>query len=476
MGIGKIEMNKSLRICVGVAALFLATSASQASAAETPNFVIIFADDLGYGDVGCYGAQGYKTPEIDRMAQEGMRFSDFSVSDSICTPSRAGLLTGRYAQRWGYKNSVYFPWSNEGMPQSEVTIAEVLKAADYQTAMIGKWHLGHKSTYLPTHQGFDTYFGIPYSNDMTQDGNTALAQDVQFNEGMTRADYRACRGSKDEIKKVYDTFKNKVPLMRGTEVIEWPVDQSQLTKRYTEAAVDFIRTNQERPFFLYLAHAMPHVPLYASGAFKGKTERGIFGDVIEELDWSVGQVLQTLRETGLDKNTLVIFTSDNGPWAGLGESSGSAGPLRGAKFTSYEGGQRVPCIAWRPGFVPAGKVCEEQISTLDLLPTFARLAGTEPPSDRKLDGLDIREVLKGGNAPTRNFTFYRDGQAIRVGDWKYRKGKKVDGLHGVESPIIEQLFNLDADLSESKNLIQEHPEKAQELMERLRREKEGMLH
>jgi arylsulfatase A-like enzyme len=310
---------------------------------------------------------------------------------------------------------------------------------------------------------------------MTQDGNTALAKDVSFNDGMTLEDYRACRGSKEAIKQVYDTFKNKVPLMRGTEVIEWPVDQSQLTKRYTEAAVDFIRSNQEQPFFLYLAHAMPHVPLYASDSFKGKTERGIYGDVIEELDWSVGQVLQTLRETGLDQNTLVIFTSDNGPWAGLGKASGSAGPLRGAKFTSYEGGQRVPCIAWQPDFVPSGKVCDEQISTLDLLPSIARLAGMEPPADRQLDGLDIREVLKGGNAPTRDFTFYRNGQAIRVGDWKYRKGKQVDGLHGVESPVVEQLFNLGADISESQNLIQQYPEKAHQLAERLRREEKSLV-
>ena len=468
-------MKKSLQIYLGITALFLAAGTSKASTVSTPNFILIFADDLGYGDLGCYGAENYQTPELDRMAQEGMRFTDFSVSDSICTPSRAGLLTGRYAQRWGYERSVYFPWSNDGMPQSEITIAEVLKTVDYQTALIGKWHLGHKETYLPTHQGFDAYFGIPYSNDMTQDGNTPLAEDVQFNEGMTLADYRACRGSKAEIKKVYKTFQDKVPLMRGTEVIEWPVDQSRLTRRYTEAAVDFIQTNQKKPFFLYLAHAMPHIPLYASESFSGKTERGIYGDVIEELDWSVGQILQTLRETGLDKNTLVIFTSDNGPWAELGESSGSAGPLRGAKFTSYEGGHRVPCIAWQPDHVPAGNVCAEQISTLDLLPTFARLAGTEPPTDRKLDGLDIREVLKGGNAPTRNFTFYRDGQAIRVGDWKYRKGKKVDGLHGVESPVVEQLFNLKADVSESSNLIGQHPEKAAELAERLQREKDGML-
>lgn len=460
-------------LCLAV--LLLTVSASNASQVEPPNFIIIFADDLGYGDVGCYGAKGYQTPELDRMAQEGMRFTDFSVSDSICTPSRAGLLTGRYAQRWGYQGGVYFPWSKDGMPQSEVTIAEILKTADYQTALIGKWHLGHKEPYLPTKQGFDAYFGIPYSNDMTQDGNTALAKDVKFNDGMTLEDYRACRGSKEAIKEVYQTFKNKAPLMHGTEVIEWPVDQSQLTKRYTEAAVDFIRTNKKKPFFLYLAHAMPHVPLYASSAFKGKTERGIYGDVIEELDWSVGQVLQTLRETGLDQNTLVIFTSDNGPWAGLGEASGSAGTLRGAKFTSYEGGQRVPCIAWQPGFVPAGKVCEEQISTLDLLPTFARLAGIEPPTDRKIDGLDIRAVLKGGNTPTRTFAFYRDGQAIRVGDWKYRKGKKVDGLHAVESPVVEQLFNLKEDVSESSNLIGQYPEKAQQLSERLRREKEGML-
>lgn len=282
-----------------------------------PNFIIIYADDMGYGDLGCYGAEGYETPELDRMAKQGIRFTDFSTSSSVCTPSRAGLLTGRFAQRWGHDNKVYFPHSKGGMPPSEITIAELLKEKGYQTALIGKWHLGHRAKFLPTAQGFDLYYGIPYSNDMWQAPETPLADNIVFNEGMTRENY--LEGGKKK-------YHNQVPLMAGTEVIEWPVDQATLTKRYTEKAQAFITVNKEQPFFLYLAHAMPHVPLYATEEFKGKTERGLYGDVIEELDWSVGQILNTLKKNGLDKNTLVIFTSDNGPY--LGAKSTAAVPAR----------------------------------------------------------------------------------------------------------------------------------------------------
>ncbi|WP_372846274.1 sulfatase-like hydrolase/transferase, partial [Pontiella sp.] len=424
---------------------------SLAAFAQTPNFIVIFADDLGYGDLGCYGAEGYETPALDRMAQEGMRFTDFSASSSVCTPSRAGLLTGRFAERWGHDGKVYFPTSHDGMPPSEITIAEVLKPAGYQTALVGKWHLGHRPEFLPPAQGFDLYFGIPYSNDMWEDPATPLAKQVVFNEGMGRSDYLN--------HKVNDrtSHRNKVPLMSGTEVIEWPVDQSQLTRRYTEKAQAFIAENKEKPFFLYLAHSMPHTPLHASAAFAGKTERGLFGDVIEELDWSVGQILQTLRENGLEKKTLVIFTSDNGPWLSKKEAAGNAGPLRDGKFSAYEGGCRVPCIAWQPGTVPAGSVCEVQTSTLDLLPTFAALADTPPPQDRTLDGLDIRTVLTGNfsDAPKRDFFLYR-GDAIRCDNWKYVRKKKD-----------AELYDLSQDVGESKNLVRQYPEKAENLSKKL---------
>ncbi|VGO13159.1 Arylsulfatase [Pontiella desulfatans] len=413
-----------------------------------PNFIIIYADDMGYGDLGCYGAEGYETPELDRMAKQGIRFTDFSTSSSVCTPSRAGLLTGRFAQRWGHDNKVYFPHSKGGMPPSEITIAELLKEKGYQTALIGKWHLGHRAKFLPTAQGFDLYYGIPYSNDMWQAPETPLADNIVFNEGMTRENY--LEGGKKK-------YHNQVPLMAGTEVIEWPVDQATLTKRYTEKAQAFITVNKEQPFFLYLAHAMPHVPLYATEEFKGKTERGLYGDVIEELDWSVGQILNTLKKNGLDKNTLVIFTSDNGPYLGGKEHGGSSGPLRDGKFTAYEGGCRVPCIAWQPGTVPAGVECDVQTSTLDLFPTFAALADVAVPSDRPIDGLDIRSLLKGDfkNIPERDWYLYR-GQAIRVGDWKYVYDKKRD-----------QLFNLAEDVGEKKNLAKQYPEKTEALAKRL---------
>lgn len=429
-------------------------SAAGLTAAESmpPNVILIYTDDLGYGDLACYGAQGYETPHLDRMAQEGMRFTDFSTSSSICTPSRAGLLTGRYAKRWGHDGKVYFPYSKDGMPSSEITIAELLKEVGYRTALIGKWHLGHRPQYLPTAQGFDLYYGIPYSNDMWQAPEIPLAENVVFNEGLGRAEYLDGKNGKK-------MYRDKVPLMLGNEVIEWPVDQRQITRMYTEKAQEFIQQNKAEPFFIYLAHAMPHVPLLVSEKFDGKSERGLFGDVIEELDWSVGELLKTLQEQGIAENTLVIFTSDNGPWLSKKEAAGTAAPLRDGKFTDYEGGCRVPTIAWQPGFVPAGVVCDVQTSTLDLLPTIAAMSGATLPEDRVLDGLNMTDVFAGKfeDAPQREFFLYRSDNSIRIGDWKLVQSKKKK---------IE-LFNLSKDVGEKKNLIQEYPEKAEELSRRL---------
>ncbi|MGJ8653732.1 MAG: sulfatase family protein [Opitutaceae bacterium] len=448
-------MNRNLLILAGSCALLSFPVASHAEPSQSvrqapnkPNVVLIYIDDMGYGDLGCYGAEGYETPELDRMAKEGMRFTDFSTSSSICTPSRAGLLTGRYAKRWGHNGRVYFPDSKDGMPSSEITIAEMLKEQGYQTAMVGKWHLGHLPEFLPTAQGFDFYYGIPFSNDMWQAPEIPLAKDVVFNEGLGPKQY--AEGSRKN-KKLY---QDKMPLMLGNEVIEWPVDQAQLTRRYTEQAQAIIRKNKDQPFFLYLAHAMPHVPLYVSERFEGKSKRGLFGDVIEELDWSMGEVLKTLKECGVAENTLVIFTSDNGPWLSKKEAAGSAGPLRDGKFSDYEGGSRVPCIIWQPGTVPSGLVCDVQTSTLDLFPTIAALSGTPMPQDRAFDGLDIRSVLTGSfdNAPERELSLYRSDNAIRVGDWKYVKSKKKT-----------ELFNLKNDREEKTNLAKQYPEKVQEL-------------
>ncbi|WPJ96425.1 sulfatase [Coraliomargarita algicola] len=443
---------ENVRCYLSFLGLCLALLARLSAADSTPtNVILIYTDDLGYGDLACYGAQGYETPHLDRMAEEGMRFTDFSSSSSICTPSRAGLLTGRYAKRWGHDGKVYFPYSKDGMPPSEITIAELLKEVGYQTALIGKWHLGHRPQYLPTAQGFDLYYGIPYSNDMWQAPEIPLAENVVFNEGLGRAEYLDGKNGRK-------LYRDKVPLMLGNEVIEWPVDQGQITRMYTERAQAFIRENQEAPFFLYLAHAMPHVPLFASESFAEKSERGLFGDVIEELDWSVGELLKTLREEGIAENTLVIFTSDNGPWLSKKEAAGTAAPFRDGKFTDYEGGCRVPCIAWQPGTVPAGVECEVQTSTLDMLPTIAALAGAPVPQDRVIDGRDIRSVLTGtiDELPAPEFFLYRSNNSIRVGDWKLVQFKKKT-----------ELFNLSEDIGETKNLIQTYPEKANELLRRL---------
>lgn len=431
--------------------LFSLLSVASVFAALKPNVILIYADDLGYGDIGCYGAQGYETPHLDRMAQEGMRFTDFSTSSSICTPSRAGLLTGRYAKRWGHDGKVYFPHSKAGMPPSEITIAELLKEVGYQTALIGKWHLGHRPQYLPTAQGFDLYYGIPYSNDMWQAPEIPLSENVVFNEGLGRTEYLDGKNGKK-------LYRDKVPLMFGNEVIEWPVDQRLITRMYTEKAQEFIEQNKAEPFFIYLAHAMPHVPLLVSDKFDGKSERGLFGDVIEELDWSVGELLKTLKEQGIAENTLVIFTSDNGPWLSKKEAAGTAAPLRDGKFKDYEGGSRVPCIAWQPGTVPSGVECNVQASTLDMLPTIAALSGASVPQDREIDGRDIRSILTGSfnELPAPDFFLYRSDNSIRVGDWKLVKTKNKT-----------ELFNLSKDVGEKKNLIQEYPEKGEELSRKL---------
>ena len=455
-------------------ALFPVNGAT-AAPPEQPNFVIIFTDDQGYGDVGCYGAEGFETPALDRMAAEGMRFTDFTVADCVCTPSRGSLLTGRYPKRWGHQGGVYFPRSNGGMSPREITIAEVLKPQGYATAIVGKWHLGHKPPFLPTNQGFDSYFGIPYSNDMSQDGREPVSDDIVFNDGMTLEEYHGYRGD-ESGRAEYRSYAGRVPMMRDTEIIEWPVDQAQITRRFTEEAQTFIRANKDKPFFLYLAHSMPHTPLFASERFKGKTERGLYGDVIEEIDWSVGEILKTLRESGLAKKTFVVFTTDNGPWLIRGDHGGSSGPLRDGKGSSYEGGQRVPCIMWWPESIPAGTVCDVHVASMDLMPTLAHLAGTPPPRDRVIDGLDMREVLKGNfsKAPQREFYLYARKEAIRVGDWKYRKGKEYGSwarkAKKKKNPVVVQLFNLKDDFGEKNNLAEKYPEKVAELARRLETE------
>ena len=413
-----------------------------------PNFIIIFTDDQGYGDLGTFGHPTIKTPNIDQMAAEGQKWTSFYVAANVCTPSRSAILTGRLPVRTGMysnKRRVLFPDSGGGLPAYELTIAKLLKGSGYATAAIGKWHLGHLPQYLPTSHGFDSYFGIPYSNDMDR------VNDVDAKI--------AFQDSKIEY--------FNVPLMRNEEIIERPADQNTITKRYTEEAVKFIQENKERPFFLYLAHSLPHVPLFASDSFKGQSERGLYGDVIEEIDWSVGMILTALKANGLDQNTYVVFTSDNGPWLVYHEQGGSSGLLFGGKGTSYEGGVRVPTVIWGPGNVQPG-VISKMGSTLDLLPTFLSLSGENLPQDRIYDGFDLSLVFKGNSAIPRNEMFYYHGDrlfAVRKGDFKvYFYGNNPAGypekLEKLETPT---LFNLAEDPSERLDLAAQHPEVIEEI-------------
>lgn len=407
--------------------LSIAACSSSPQKENPPNIIYIFADDLGYGDIGSFGATDIKTPHIDRMAEEGIKFTEFYSASAVCTPSRAGLLTGRYAVRMGV-NGVFFPESFEGMPQEEVTIAEMLQDNGYVTGLVGKWHLGHQQKFLPLAQGFEEYFGIPYSNDM-----------------------------------------ESVVYMRGNDVVSHSVDQTQLTKTYTKEAIQYIDQHKKEPFFLYLAHNMPHVPLYASDEFLGSSERGLYGDVIQELDWSVGQILEKLEAENLLENTLVIFSSDNGPWLVMEDHSGSSGGLREGKMYSFEGGMRVPTVAMWKGKVPAGTVYDNMATQLDWLPTFASLTGAELPKDRELDGKDISEVLfNTGVREEDGFLFFEFGQltGYRKGDWKVKR--PFSGFEGARwknaSPAHDSLLiNLKTDPFESNNLFEENKELARAL-------------
>lgn len=421
------------------------------------NFIIIFADDMGYGDVGCYGHPTIKTPNIDRMAAEGQKWTSFYTAANVCTPSRAGLLTGRLPIRNGMcsdRRRVLFPDSDGGLPQSENTLAKLLKGAGYRTAAIGKWHLGHLPQYLPTSHGFDSYFGIPYSNDMDR-VSTLPAREAIMN---AKSEYF------------------NVPLMRNEEIVERPADQNTITKRYTEEAVRFISENRKNPFFLYVAHSLPHVPLFASPDFRGRSERGFYGDVVEEIDWSVGQILNALKKEKLEKKTVVIFTSDNGPWVLYDEHGGSSGQLFGAKGTGYEGGQRVPSVFWGPGRIKPA-VISSMGSTLDLLPTFANMAGVAVPNDRTYDGYDLSAVLTSGSQSPRKEMFYYHGTRIfaaRKGDFKlYFFENNPDGYpENMRQLDTLQLYNIQHDPSEKYNLADQHPEIISDIKELVEKHRE----
>lgn len=435
-----------------------ATSVAQ----RLPNFVIIYADDLGYADIGPFSAAKGdarpRTPNLDRMAAEGIRLTSFYVAQAVCSASRAALLTGAYPNRVGIQGALNHT-AEYGINPAEMTMAEVLKQRGYATAIYGKWHLGHHKQFLPVHHGFDEYFGLPYSNDMWP--------------------HHPQRGN----------FFPELPLIEGDEVVKLDPDQSQLTTWYTDRAVSFIERNRDRPFFLYVPHTMPHVPLFVSNRFKGKTAGGLYGDVIAELDWSVGQILDAVKRAKLDDDTLVIFTSDNGPWLSYGNHAGSPGPLREGKATTFEGGVRVPFVARWPGRIPKGAVGHLPAMTIDLLPTLARLAGAPVSTERIIDGRDLWPLLadqRGAKAPHDALYFFwgHELHAIRSGKWKLHVPNPYqsldaagnDGKPGkyVRKEIELSLFDLEKDLGETTNVAEQNSAVVKKLLEYVERAREDL--
>jgi len=430
--------------------------------AKPKSFIIIMTDDQGWGDLSCFGSETIATPHIDRMASEGLRMTSFYVASSVCSPSRAALLTGRMPVRVGVPN-VLFPHSTTGLPPAELTIAELLKSRGYATGIVGKWHLGHQAQFMPMNQGFDSYFGVPYSNDMSISAEFDISPDVQLNEGYTTEQMQSDRARYLEH---YRELRNRVPLLRDNTIIEYPVDQRTLTRRYTEKAVEFIVAHKDQPFFLYLPHTMPHKPHHIEEEYAGKSEAGIFGDIVQQIDWSVGEVLAALREHDLADDTFVIFLSDNGPI-----KEGSAGPMKGNKFTTFEGGLRVPAVLWAPGTIEAGGVSDEIASTLDLMPTLAHWVSVELPDDRIYDGFSLADLIEGrSDQSPRNEIFYYGANTeiingIRVGGWKYQTW----GDHPRSRPDVEvpKLYNLRDDIGEKNNLIERYPALAEKLRQRM---------
>ncbi|HIE99833.1 MAG TPA: arylsulfatase [Planctomycetes bacterium] len=429
-----------LRYCLSWLLLLCCTTVD----AKSPNVVVIFCDDLGYGDLGCFGHPSIATPHLDRMAVEGQRWTEFYVAACVCTPSRAALQTGRYPIRNGMCSStrrVLFPDSKGGLPASEITIGRMLQQHGYATHAIGKWHLGHLPQFLPVSHGYDSYFGIPYSNDM---------------DAVKQAPKGRARFNDPKI----DYFN--VPLMRGADIVERPANQHTITKRFTEEAVKLIRQENEKPFFIYLAHNLPHVPLFVSKDFTDVSRRGLYGDVIEEIDWSVGQVLSALQEQGIADNTLVVFTSDNGPWNSFHQQGGSAGLLRDGKGSTWEGGMREPTIFWWPGKIEPGVVMD-QGSTLDLLPTIAAITGATQPGDRVIDGYDLSPVLFDGKDGPRNEMFYYHGEecyAVRSGMYKahFKTKTSYTGQRQAEVHDPPLLYHLGHDPSEEYDIAKDHPD------------------
>jgi arylsulfatase A-like enzyme len=461
-----ITLKSSLSL--GIASLAAIEASSQNTESFkpcTPNIVLILMDDMGYGDIGRTGSNQYETPNLNRLANQGMQFTWYYCPQAVSSASRAGLLTGCYPNRIGISGAL-MPWATTGINSEETTIAEILKTRGYHTGIVGKWHLGHHKEFLPLQHGFDEYYGIPYSNDMWPvdfDGVPIQLKDTT------------------SIKMNYPVL----PLIEGNDKVgevRTLADQDKLTTVYTERAVRFIGEHKSKPFFLYLPHSMVHIPLGVSEKFRGKSKQGMYGDVMMEVDWSVGEILKALEKNGLEKNTLVIFTSDNGPWLNFGNHAGSTGGLREGKGTSWEGGQRVPCIMKWTGVIPAGEICNQLASSLDILPTIAAITGTDLPEHR-IDGISILPLMLGDKAasPRNEFYYYYEVnslEAVQRDFWKlvlphrsrtYRNMKPgVDGWPGptgTETVKEPQLYDLRRDPGEWYDVALNYPEKVEELQE-----------
>jgi arylsulfatase A-like enzyme len=409
------------------------------------NVVLIFADDQGYGDLGCFGSKKIKTPNIDQMAKEGRKFTNFMVASPVCTPSRAALLTGCYPKRVGLHQHVLFPSSTKGLHPDEYTLADHFRSQGYATACYGKWHLGHHPETLPRQNGFDHYFGIPYSNDMNHPDNKGKPKggpdgmDILWNDPESTL------------------TKWKTPLIENEKIVELPVDQRTITRRCTDKTISFIKKNKDNPFFVYVPHSMPHIPLYVPDEIRDPNPLNAYTCVIEHIDAEVGRIIKTIKELRLDQKTIVIYTTDNGPWLPFKHHGGSAGPLREGKGTTFEGGQRVPCVMWGPSRIPANTVCDELMGTIDLLPSLAAITKRKIPSQKKIDGLDASNLILGtGSTPRKEFLHYTSRgelEGIRSGEWKLLRKKP----RNKKQAEMVMLFNLSKDLSEENNLAQEQP-------------------
>ena len=439
---------------IALSIFFLATGILQAA---KPNFVIIFTDDQGYGDLSCFGSKTIKTPNIDRIAEEGRKFTSFMVASPVCTPSRAALLTGCYPKRVGMHQHVLFPASTKGLNAKEHTIADHLKGQGYATACFGKWHLGHHKETLPTANGFDTYYGSPYSNDMNHPDNKGKPRGGWQGMDILWADPEST------------LTKWKTPLFEDEKIVELPVDQRTITRRCTQKSIDFITTNKDKPFFVYIPHSMPHIPLYVPDDVRDPDPKRAYINTIEHIDTEVGRLLKTIDDLKLTDNTYVIYTTDNGPWLPFLHHGGSAGPLRDGKGTTFEGGQRVPCVMRGPG-IPAGTVCDELTGTIDLLPTIAAITGKPLPKEKKIDGLNVSGLWKGTekNSPRTEFLHYTsrgDLEGIRSGKWKLLIKKPRRNPNNKPPEVF--LFDLSKDLGEQNNLADTKPVVVRDLRARM---------